>query len=130
MKSILIKNAELKSFSAYMLRDENNKTETPCLSLTYIIKDTVGNIYERTYPEIHIPIPMFDIPKLKEELVSFGGCYVPPAKTYMIPSDDQWRLGEVVYTDRLIKRATKKMTLSEVENELGYKVELVSEEEK
>ena len=41
---------------------------------------------------------------------------------YDTKSDD----GLAYYTDKIIKRKPKKMTIEEIERELGYKVEIVS----
>ena len=41
---------------------------------------------------------------------------------YDTKSDD----GLVYYTDKIIKRKPKKMTIEEIEQKLGYKVEIVS----
>lgn len=34
----------------------------------------------------------------------------------------------VLYTEKLLKKKTKKMTVAEIEKKLGYKIEIVSEE--
>ena len=96
----------------------------------YEYEDSYG-IHELTIPQVEFPfgnrlnlIHIYEnnpaLQRLSVRLCTEGdvtSVYLCDTK-----SDD----GLVYYTDKIIKRKPKKMTIEEIERELGYKVEIVS----
>ena len=100
------------------------------LRLVYEYEDSYG-IHELTIPQVEFPFGnrlnlMYicennpALQRLSIRLCTEGdvtNVYLHNSKSYD---------GLVYYTDKIIKRKPKKMTLEEIERELGYKVEIVS----
>ena len=100
------------------------------LKLVYEYEDSHG-IHELTIPQVEFPFgnrlnliythennPALQ--RLSIRLCTEGditNVYLHDSKSYD---------GLVYYTDKIIKRKPKKMTIEEIERELGYKVEIVS----
>lgn len=100
------------------------------LKLVYEYEDGYG-IHELTIPQVEFPFgnrlgltyicennPALQ--RLSIHLCTEGdvaNVYLHNSKSYD---------GLVYYTDKIIKRKPKKMTIEEIERELGYKVEIVS----
>ena len=112
------------------------------LYLKYEYKDDNGNTYNRIYPKIELPIYQDRLPIVDREDITIAGL-IRQTRSY-IPSEDGLELREtnlivngengkvircddVNMVDVITERVTKKMTLSEIEEKLGYKVEVVSE---
>lgn len=100
------------------------------LKLVYEYEDSFG-IHELTIPQVEFPfgnrLNLIYIHENNPALqrLSIHLCTVGDlANVYLYDtkSDD----GLAYYTDKIIKRKPKKMTLEEIERELGYKVEIVS----
>ena len=100
------------------------------LKLVYEYEDSYG-IHELTIPQVEFPfgnrLGLTYICENNPELqrLSIRLCTVGDfANVYLYDtkSDD----GLVYYVDKIIKRKPKKMTIEEIERELGYKVEIVS----
>ena len=100
------------------------------LKLVYEYEDSYG-IHELTIPQVEFPfgnrlnlIHIYENnPALRR--VSIRLCTegdVTSVYLYDTKSDD----GLVYYVDKIIKRKPKKMTIEEIEQKLGYKVEIVS----
>ena len=100
------------------------------LKLVYEYEDSYG-IHELTIPQVEFPFGNRlnliyiheDNPALQRlsiRLCTEGD--VTSVYLYDTKSDD----GLVYYVDKIIKRKPKKMTIEEIERELGYKVEIVS----
>ena len=100
------------------------------LKLVYEYEDSYG-IHELTIPQVEFPFGnrlglMYicennpELQRLSIRLCTEGdvaNVYLHNSKSYD---------GLVYYTDKIIKRKPKKMTIEEIERELGYKVEIVS----
>ena len=100
------------------------------LKLVYEYEDSYG-IHELTIPQVEFPfgnrlnlIHIYEnnpaLRRLSIRLCTEGdvaNVYLHDSKSYD---------GLVYYTDKIIKRKPKKMTIEEIERELGYKVEIVS----
>ena len=100
------------------------------LKLVYEYEDSYG-IHELTIPQVEFPfgnrLNLIYIhennPALQRLSIrlctvgDFANVYLHDTKSYD---------GLVYYTDKIIKHKPKKMTLEEIERELGYKVEIVS----
>ena len=100
------------------------------LKLVYEYEDSYG-IHELTIPQVEFPfgnrlnlIHIYEnnpaLRRLSIRLCTEGdvaNVYLHNSKSYD---------GLVYYTDKIIKRKPKKMTIEEIERELGYKVEIVS----
>ena len=100
------------------------------LKLVYEYEDGYG-IHELTIPQVEFPfgnrLNLIYIHENNPALrrVSIRLCTegdVTSVYLYDTKSND----GLVYYTDKIIKHKPKKMTLEEIERELGYKVEIVS----
>lgn len=100
------------------------------LKLVYEYEDSYG-IHELTIPQVEFPfgnrlnlIYIHEnnpaLRRLSIRLCTEGD--VTSVYLYDTKSDD----GLVYYIDKIIKRKPKKMTIEEIERELGYKVEIVS----
>lgn len=100
------------------------------LKLVYEYEDSYG-IHELTIPQVEFPfgnrlnlIYIHEnnpaLRRLSIRLCTEGD--VTSVYLYDTKSDD----GLVYYVDKIIKRKPKKMTIEEIERELGYKVEIVS----
>ena len=100
------------------------------LKLVYEYEDSYG-IHELTIPQVEFPfgnrlnlIYIHEnnpaLRRLSIRLCTEGD--VTSVYLYDTKSYD----GLVYYTDKIIKRKPKKMTIEEIERELGYKVEIVS----
>ena len=100
------------------------------LKLVYEYEDSYG-IHELAIPQVEFPFGNRlnliyiheDNPALQRLSIRLctegdvANVYLHNSKSYD---------GLVYYTDKIIKRKPKKMTLEEIERELGYKVEIVS----
>lgn len=100
------------------------------LKLVYEYEDSYG-IHELTIPQVEFPfgnrLNLIYIHENNPELqrLSIRLCTegdVANVYLHNLKSYD----GLVYYTDKIIKRKPKKMTIEEIERELGYKVEIVS----
>lgn len=100
------------------------------LKLVYEYEDECG-VHEVTIPQVEFPFGnrlgftyiCENNPKLQRLSIHLctegdvANVYLYDTKSYD---------GLVYYTDKIIKRKPKKMTIEEIERELGYKVEIVS----
>lgn len=100
------------------------------LKLVYEYEDSYG-VHELTIPQVEFPfgnrlnlIYIHEnnpaLQRLSIHLCTEGdvaSVYLHNSKSYD---------GLVYYTDKIIKRKPKKMTIEEIERELGYKVEIIS----
>ena len=100
------------------------------LKLVYEYEDSYG-IHELTIPQVEFPfgnrlnlIHIYENnPALRRLSIRLctgsdvANVYLHDTKSYD---------GLVYYTDKIIKRKPKKMTIEEIEQKLGYKVEIVS----
>ena len=103
---------------------------TRYLKLVYEYEDSHG-VHELTIPQVEFPfgnrLNLIYIPennpalqRLSIHLCTEGdvaNVYLHDTKSYD---------GLVYYTDKIIKHKPKKMTIEEIERELGYKVEIIS----
>ena len=100
------------------------------LKLVYEYEDSYG-IHELTIPQVEFPFGnrlnlkhVYEtnpaLRRLSIRLCTEGD--VANVFLYDTKTDD----GFMYYTDKIIKHKPKKMTLEEIERELGYKIEIVS----
>ena len=118
------KNCFLKDAQIY------TQDDTRYLKLVYEYEDNYG-IHELTIPQVEFPFGSRlgltyiceNNPALQRLSIrlctvgDFANVYLYDTKSYD---------GLVYYTDKIIKRKPKKMTIEEIERELGYKVEIIS----
>ena len=104
--------------------------DTRYLKLVYELEDGCG-IHELTVPQVEFPfdnrLGLTYICKNNPELqrLSIRLCTVGDlANVYL--HDTKSYDGLVYYTDKIIKHQPKKMTIEEIEQKLGYKIEIVS----
>ena len=101
------------------------------LKLVYEYEDSYG-IHELTIPQVEFPFKnrlnlkhIYGANPALRRRVFIRLCTegdVANVFLYDTKTDD----GLVYYTDKIIKRKPKKMTIEEIERELGYKVEIIS----
>ena len=100
------------------------------LKLVYEYEDSHG-VHELTIPQVEFPFGnRLNLTYIREnnpalQRLSIRLCTVGDLTNvylYDTKSDD----GLVYYVDKIIKRKPKKMTIEEMERELGYKIEIVS----
>lgn len=100
------------------------------LKLVYEYEDSYG-IHELTIPQVEFPfgnrLNLIYIHENNPELerLSIHLCTEGDVASVYLHNSKSYD-GLVYYTDKIIKRKPKKMTIEEIERELGYKVEIVS----
>ena len=100
------------------------------LKLVYEYEDSYG-IHELTIPQVEFPFGnRLDLMYICEnnpalQRLSIHLCTEGDVANVYLHNSKSYD-GLVYYTDKIIKRKPKKMTLEEIERELGYKVEIVS----
>lgn len=100
------------------------------LKLVYEYEDSYG-IHELTIPQVEFPfgnrLGLTYICENNPELqrLSIHLCTESDVASVYLHNSKSYD-GLVYYTDKIIKRKPKKMTIEEIERELGYKVEIVS----
>ena len=100
------------------------------LKLVYEYEDSHA-VHELTIPQVEFPFGNSlnliyiheDNPALRR--VSIHLCTEGDVANVYLHNSKSYD-GLVYYTDKIIKRKPKKMTLEEIERELGYKVEIIS----
>ena len=128
INEIIMDNLEKNCF----LKDAQIYTQdgSRYLKLVYEYEDSYG-IHELTIPQVEFPfgnrlnlIYIHEnnpaLQRLSIRLCTEGDV----ANVYL--HDTKSHDGFVYYTDKIIKRKPKKMTIEEIERELGYKIEIVS----
>ena len=100
------------------------------LKLVYEYEDSHG-VHELTIPQVEFPfgnrLNLIYIHENNTELQRlFIRLCTDGDVTNVYLHDTKSYDGLVYYTDKIIKHKPKKMTLEEIERELGYKVEIVS----
>lgn len=132
---------DIELLSAWINRKKDDEKRN-CLCLTYGAVDKNGNEYIIVIPKIYMPfISMHTLPRIFEDYSYVSGT----TDVYIQLSDDKLEIlpssgtvydydGKAVeYTDAKIiiipkkDNAPKKMTLSEIEKELGYKIDVAWE---
>ena len=120
----LEKNCFLKDAQIYIQDD------TRYLKLVYDYEDSYG-IHELTIPQVEFPFGnRLNLIYIHENNPALQRLFIHPctegdvANVYL--HDTKSYDGLVYYVDKVIKHKPKKMTLEEIERELGYKVEIVS----
>lgn len=118
------RNCKINLVDAKLCED---KVDGFYLDLTYEI-DTPNDIREIHIPKVLLPIDRHGLHISKEPNFSLGPIYF---NNYLYLSDDTKlkieTVDKILYTERVVHTKTKKMTLQEIEEKLGHKVELVSE---
>ena len=100
------------------------------LKLVYEYEDGYG-IHELTIPQVEFPFGnRLDLTYICEnnpalQRLSIHLCTEGDVANVYLHNSKSYD-GLVYYTDKIIKRKPKKMTIEEIERELGYKVEIVS----
>lgn len=100
------------------------------LKLVYEYEDGYG-IHELTIPQVEFPFGnRLNLTYICEnnpalQRLSIHLCTEGDVASVYLHNSKSYD-GLVYYTDKIIKRKPKKMTIEEIERELGYKVEIVS----
>lgn len=114
-------NSKLKEVKLYKDADRLNSY---CLSVTYE-KENSTTISEFTIPKIILPINNY--PNIKQEHFDYDGvsaCYINFGFGDLLVARDR---DNNLFYERVIENKTQKMTLKEIEEKLGHKIELISE---
>ena len=96
----------------------NKKDLDVTLDLKYEYTDKIGNVHERVFTRV--PLFLYSNPIFVEDsckqvrAIDFG-------------YGDIFYFEDSAIKDRIIKYATKEMTIEEIEKKLGHKVKIVSE---
>lgn len=93
------------------------------LTLTYQGKDDKGNIHEKVFK--HVPLPLLNYPKDMSYYLSTDPNQSEMRIDFGFGSISLSLNTEII--DRIVEYATKEMTLEEIEKKLGYKVKIVTE---
>mgnify|MGYP005933576797 CR=1 FL=1 len=96
------------------------------LCLTYSYHDAYGNIHERVFN--NVPLPLYnhlDNITITETHSSQYFDFCLP-KTINVGFGEQDIRPDFTYIDRIVEYATKEMTIEEIENKLGHKVKIVN----
>lgn len=100
------------------------------LKLVYEYEDSYG-VHELTIPQVEFPFGnRLNLIYIHENNPALQGLSIrlctegDVANVYL--HDTKSYDGVVYYTDKIIKHKPKKMTIEEIERELGYKVEVIS----
>lgn len=139
-----IKDIKLIRSELYVHKDDC-VAERLYIRLDYSYLDKKGNKHVRTIPKIKLPfspkeLPIIDvncelsaalIPSTCTKIPIFGGCLDVLKTDFTVIGEGGKPIRvEGAYTaDIVVERAAKKMTVKEIEEKLGYKIEIVSDEE-
>lgn len=124
-------DAKLKKVRAY-----RNVDGMWFLKLVYEYTDKAGNLRLRIYPKVLLPIAQLRLPEENLGMEKIAPCIECDSETILLQCtcDEAVKRGasDPAYVfDIIIDEAKpKKMTVKEIEDRLGYKVEIVSEEDK
>ena len=118
-------SVELKDYEVKV--DEKNKKLF--LKLVYVAENKYG-VFEITIPKVLLDISTKDVPRLISRSSSGYVC---------LPSNNILSTGEMVYfldndkdnnvcTVKKVEGKIHEMTISEIENKLGYKIKIINDE--
>lgn len=119
---------KLKHVSCWLSAEDNNWY----MSLVYEYDGTDG-LHQVTYPKVELPFTQNSIPKPIE--ISFEPAFLMCKMNASLYDSDvkDPRNGEiynhVVMTDILVEPKRHKLTLAEIEDRLGYKIEIVDKKD-
>lgn len=117
---------ETKLHNAKMWRDK----KCYYLELEYII-ETDNDTRKVVFPKVSFPIPdYYDVYHEVDESnpcidINYGKLLLNKGNVYFA---DGPIAKDVYYAEKIIKTKTKKMTVAEIEEALGHKVEIIAEE--
>lgn len=104
------------------------------ISLSLLVKCNDGSIFRIIYPKIKFPIKLSNI-EFENTIDSTQRIFYKccETKSYINLGFDKFEIlkdesGRGMYIECVKKSSPKKMTLKDIERNLGYKIELVSEE--
>lgn len=138
------KNDKLEWCLVYKDKDKFG-VERLYLRISYSYEDNLGNKKELVIPKIELPFRCDLLPHIVEEDVSTlwqnhpryfiktreSGleCEKVEEVTVAGENGEPVKCKNTAFVEAIRERAVKKMTLSEIEEKLGYKVELISKKE-
>lgn len=98
------------------------------LNVTYEYENSNGK-YELNIPKIELPINCTTLPAIVKErfCTTTGGDYATTFLDFGIVKLVMEPVGGMNFTIKEIEKKTKKMTVAEIEQALGYKIEVVAE---
>lgn len=138
------KNVTFKEYQVYKDKDEAG-VKRLYLKISYSYEDNLGNKKGLVIPKIELPFRSDLLPHIVGEDVSTlwqnhpryfiktreSGleCEEVEEVTVTGENGEPVKCKNAAFVEAIRERAVKKMTLSEIEEKLGYKVELISEKE-
>lgn len=105
----------------------NKRKNEYLLCVTYEAIDELGNMHEVIFD--NVPLHIFN--KVNYVSINRELCdHLLPSVTVDLGFGEIYCLSDSSFTDKIVKYATKEMTLEEIEKKLGHKVKIVSDKEK
>lgn len=124
---MIIHNRKLKDATLTKVETRSGGTEYR-LCLVYEEKDNLGNLHEITLKDV--PLPLCDCFTITEHCYESGAVSKVVIDVGFGDVNTFVRDTRSIMTDTIVEYAPpKEMTLKEIEDKLGYKVKIVSEEE-
>lgn len=119
-ESVELKDYELKV---------DEKTKKLFLKLVYVAENGLG-VFEITIPKVLLDISTKDVPRLISR--SSSGYICLPSEDMLYTDKMEYLLGgdkdDSIYTVKKVKDKIHEMTISEIENKLGYKIKIINDE--
>lgn len=119
-ESVELKDYELKV---------DEKTKKLFLKLVYVAENDLG-VFEITIPKVLLDISTKDVPRLISR--SSSGYICLPSEDMLYTDKMEYLLGgdkdDSIYTVKKVKDKIHEMTISEIENKLGYKIKIINDE--
>lgn len=109
--------------------------------LIYTYKNENGDKMKLTIPKIRLPFGPDELPFVHKIVTTHREeFYIPTSKSglrleesdihYTDSDGAEHDIKDVAFSVEIVERAVKKITVEEIEKQLGYKIEIVSEKEK
>lgn len=143
MNPIDAKNVKLEWCLVYEDKDEFG-VERLYLRISYSYEDNFGNKKELVIPKIELPFRSDLLPHIVEDVSTpwqnhpryfiktrESGLECEKVEEVIVAGEngEPVKCKNTAFVEAIRERAVKKMTLSEIEEKLGYKVELISKKE-
>ena len=97
------------------------------LDVTYHYEDERGT-YEFNIPRVLLPFPKYHIPIINRSTIEHEPDLVLASDLYLTIKEFNEENNSYFWKDVPIQLKPRKITVAELEKELGYKIEIVSEE--
>ena len=112
---------DCKLVLATTYQDEDNKFY---MKLVYTYIDELGK-HELTFPKVELPFKQTGLPDITN-LSEDSAVLVPDKRMRLLEGFVYWSNEMHCFFDRITEPEVHRMTLEQIEEELGYKVEIVT----